>query len=158
MTTLETLGALHTPANVGEWVELGDHRGRVLVSSESSAGAFLLVETEADPTAVCRLTFTAAKTKRFTFWMASLLSTLTTNQFLRNLAIRFSRRAMCRIRGAVPAKPVDALLLLVTPGDNFQQFAMQMAMQQIVPSGPDSIARLCALADAHGITMLPPTR
>src|SRR4028119_2270429 len=48
MTTLEALAPLYTAANAGEWFDLGDHRGRPLVSSAQSNGAFLLAETEVD--------------------------------------------------------------------------------------------------------------
>jgi hypothetical protein len=50
------------------------------------------------------------------------------------------------------------MLLLVTPGASFERFAFQMAEAGIVPSDPDGIAKLLALAERHDIEILPPIK
>jgi hypothetical protein len=46
-------------------------------------------------------------------------------------------------------------LLAITPGDNFEAFAGEMARAGIIPSDPAAIARLAAIAERYGIEMLP---
>jgi hypothetical protein len=48
------------------------------------------------------------------------------------------------------------LLVLVTPGENFERFALQMSENRIVPNDAESMAKLMTLCESHGLIMLLP--
>ncbi len=150
---------LVVPAGTGPFVELGDHRAHIKVTAQASGGEFVLAETEAD----------------FRGGVPPHVHTLEDETFY----IQEGRFAIGVGDRKVEAGPGDTvfaprrlphtwscisegggrLLILITPGANFEAFAVKMAQKGVVPSAamedPAAIAAFLALTEEHGIHMLP---
>ncbi|RYG70539.1 cupin domain-containing protein [bacterium] len=143
-----------TLANAGDWINLGDHRGRSLISSAQSGGTILLAEVEAD----------------FLGGVSPHIHTMEDESFY-ILEGRFSVGVGDQQLFAGPGDTVFAprdvshtwrcmsenggrLLLLVTPGENFEKFIVKMAGQAAMANEMTTFAAICAIAESHGMTML----
>lgn len=155
-TAIETLLPVFIAANAGKWIDLGDHRARPLVTSAHNGGAFLLCEVEVDFMGGVPPHIHSREDETFYILEGDFEMTIggqTTSATKGDTA--FGPRDVphtwhCTTEGG------GRLLIFVTPGQNFEQFALKMAGQKIVPLDPDCIAALCAIAEQHGLTMLPP--
>lgn len=144
------------PANEGAWIELGDHRGRPIISSQTTAGSMIMAEVQAD----------------FLGGVPPHIHSLEDETFY-ILEGRFSVGIGDQAVFAGPGDTVFAprgivhtwrcmseeggrLLLTITPGENFERFIMKMAQHALVAANAESFESICALGDAHGITMIPP--
>ncbi len=47
-------------------------------------------------------------------------------------------------------------LLFITPGANFEHFALEMSKHDIFPVRPETIPTLIQLCEEHGLAILPP--
>ena len=158
-TTTALRNPLVVPAGTGQFVELGDHRGYAKLTTRNS-GAFLLSETEADPQGGVPPHIHTREDEtfyilsgRFTFWVGDRTIEAETGDAI------FAPRHIPHAWRCVSAEG-GRMLILFTPGDNFEAFAFEMAQRGANPAAdmadPATIAEFMALAERYGITMLPP--
>ena len=153
---LETTHPVFCAAGEGPWIELGDHRGRPIVNSSQSGGAFLLCEVEVDFLGGVPPHIHGLEDETFTVLEGRFEVTIGDQTVCAEAGdTAFAPRGIAHTWHCT-TESGGRLLVLVTPGENFERFAMQMSQELLVPSGPEFIARVSALANAHGMTMLPP--
>jgi len=162
-TTLETpqttpsLDTLYVAAGLGQYVDLGNHRARVKANADTTGGDLLLLEIDADyrggvPPHVHSLADETFYVLEGTFevWIAGEKVELGPGDTA--LGVRNVPHAwFCTSPGG------GRLLLAVTPGSNFQAFAMKMAADNIVPNANTSkeeLVEFTKFALRHGIEML----
>ena len=156
MTNVLEMAPVFTGANVGEWIELGDHRGRILVSSAQTNGAFLLCEVEVDAGGGVPPHIHSIEDETFYILQGDFEITAggetvkATNGDTSFAPRHIPHTWRCTSEGG------GRFLLLVTPGESFEHFVLEMAAQKITPLDANCIPALCALAAQHGMTMLPP--
>lgn len=154
--TLETLRPVLTRADEGAWIDLGDHRARAILNSAQTQNAFLLAEMEVDGRGGVPPHVHEREDETFLVLAGQIEVTVGEQTFCldagdtafapRNIAHTWH----CTSEGGA------RVLLLITPGANFESFALKMSALNIVPSDPDSFAALVALTREHGLTMLTP--
>jgi quercetin dioxygenase-like cupin family protein len=145
-------------ANEGGWIELGDHRGRPIVASEHTAGSMVLAEVQADFLGGVPPHIHSAEDEtfhilegRFSIGIAKeALFAGPGDTVFAPRGISHTWRCMSEEGGR--------LLLLITPGENFERYIRKVAEHSAVPGDPSSMAAIVALSNAHGITMLPPSQ
>ena len=154
--------AVVTPAGQGPFVELGDHRAHIAVSSRDTGGAFALGITQVDLDGGVPPHVHEHEDETFHI-----------------LQGRFALMVGGRAIEAGPGDTIFALrkvthawrcvspgggkmVLLITPAANFEAFAIEMARSGANPAAdmanPAKRAGFMALAEKHGITMLPPIK
>jgi quercetin dioxygenase-like cupin family protein len=153
--TLEILNPVFCAAQEVPWIELGDHRARPLISSRQS-GAFLLCEVEVDFMGGVPPHVHGREDETFVVLEGDFQIT-TGEQTVGARAgdTAFGPRGIPHTWHCT-SESGGRLLLLVTPGENFESFLVQMGQETITPSDPASMAKLFALAEEHGLTMLLP--
>jgi quercetin dioxygenase-like cupin family protein len=159
-TFARMLAPVLSPAGNGRPFNAGDHWGTIAISSAQSGGAFTLLDMEVAPQGgpprhVHTLedeTFHILE-GRFEFWIDG--ETICAGPGDTTFAPRHiphTWRCVSQNGGRA--------LVLITPGENFEQFFTTMCcgglLADAAPS-PELIARLCALAERHGLQMLPPS-
>lgn len=140
-----------------DWIHLGDHRARSLVASARSNDAFWLAEVEADFGGGVPPHIHTREDETFVVLQGDFevmidgettLATINDSTFApRGLA--HSWRCLSEEGGR--------LLLLVSPGQNFETFARHLSAQIGDALAPHDLDALFALAERHGLVMLPPT-
>ncbi|MBW3622369.1 MAG: cupin domain-containing protein [Armatimonadetes bacterium] len=159
MNAVSQIEPLVVPAGEGPFVELGDHRAHIKVTAQASNGELVLAETKVD----------------FRGGVPPHVHTREDETFYIQEG-RFDVRVGDRKIEAGPGDTVFAprnvphawncvsegggqVLVLITPGANFEAFAIRMAQRGYVPSAamedPATLAEFMALAEQHGIQMLP---
>lgn len=151
------MSPLVTKAQDGEWLELGDHRARALVSSADNDGTFLLAEVTADFLGGVPPHIHRREDETFVVLQG-------------NFEVMLGERKICATHGdsifaprGIPhawhciSENGGRLLLLVTPGRNFESFARELSAQLPHPLESQNMDALFALAEKHGMVMLPPT-
>ena len=160
-TTIDThasLGAYLIPSGMGHLFDFGDHRGRVKVSAEATAGAFLYMEIDVDrgsgvpPHVHSREDETFFILEgRFAFQIGD--ETVVANAGDTVFAPRRVAHAwFCVSEGGGRAT------LLITPGANFQEFATVMSQAGFNPRksmATEDASHFIRLAGRYGIEMLP---
>jgi quercetin dioxygenase-like cupin family protein len=147
---------LVTRAEDGPWVELGDHRGRVLVSSRNNAEAFGLAHTIADFNGGVPPHIHDREDETFYIMKGRVEFGVGGETIVANAGDTvFAPRGIAHTWRCTSEAGAE-FLILFTPGDNFESFIMEMAQQGIVPSDEASIEKLVALSEQYGIHMLPP--
>jgi quercetin dioxygenase-like cupin family protein len=161
-TTAPSLAPAVVLAGSGLFVNLGDHRALGKVSAAQSGGAFLFAEMEADyrgdvPTHIHAReeeTFYILE-GRFEFVVDGRVSQAGVGDTV------FAPRNIPRSWRCISLTGGRAIVL-VTPGANFEAFAIEMSRRGIDPAAaaadPAIFEECRALCEEHGITFLPPTR
>lgn len=157
MITLPTTSnPLVVHAGTGRYVDVGDHRGYFTVSAQTTGGALSIVETEVDPHGGVPPHIHRREDEtfyilsgRFTFGIGEETIDAGPGDSV------FAPRNLAHTWQCISAEG-GRMLVLLTPGDNFEAFAIEMAEHGIVPSDPASLPKLLALAERYGIEMLPP--
>jgi quercetin dioxygenase-like cupin family protein len=148
--------SLVIPAGSGQFVDLGDHRGRLLVSADTTGGAFAMFRMDVDPDGEVPLHVHVREDETF-----HILS----GRFEVVVGEQAAQIGPGDTIFAPPAVPHSwrcispeggSMIIMVTPGDSFEKYAVKLSEDRIVPSDPDGIARLIALSQRHGIEVLPP--
>lgn len=155
LSSIAEFAPLLVRGHEGQWFELGDHRGRILVSSRQNAEKFALSHAQADYNGGVPPHIHDREDE--TFYIMKGLIEFGVGDHLIVAGpgdTVFAPRGIPHTWRCVSPEGSDFLVLL-TPGDNFEAFGMEMAHQQIVPSDPESIAKLVALSEQYGIHMLP---
>jgi quercetin dioxygenase-like cupin family protein len=145
----------------GIFVELGDHRAHAKVTALDSNGAFLLSDTQADmgggvpPHIHLREDETFyILSGRFRFLVGEATVEVGPGDTV------YGPRNIVHAWQCISPEG-GRLLIMFTPGDNFQSFAMAMAALKVNPQSdmadPARVAEFVALAAQHGIEMLPPS-
>ena len=159
---IESGEPLFVSAGAGPFIDLGDHRGNVKISPKCSGDAFLLVELEVDPEGGPPPHLHTQEDETFyilegRFEMQvgdQIVEAVPGDTLFGPRYIAHSWRCISSERGR--------LLALVSPGANFEAFAVTMAQSGFDPkkamSDPAAVAALVALAESHGIEMLPPIK
>jgi quercetin dioxygenase-like cupin family protein len=151
---------LAVPAGAGPSVELGDHRGQIKVSARHSGGEFAFAETEADPQGGVPLHVHAREDETF-YILSGRFAIQVGDQTVeaRPGDTVFAPRDIPHSWFCVSDTP-GRFLLLISPGTNFEAFAIQMAGRGWVPAeamaDPETAAEFMALTAEYGIQMLPP--
>lgn len=147
-------------AGEGIFADLGDHRGLGKITAQHGNGAFLLIETEADFQGGVPLHIHRREDEIF-----YILSGRVIFQVGEQMVEVGPGDTVYGPRNVphswLTVSPEGArLLVMFTPGDNFQNFAVEMAQRGAVPkeamADPALIAEFVALASRYGIEMLPP--
>jgi quercetin dioxygenase-like cupin family protein len=157
-STSALLSAVLTPSGEGRVFDAGDHWGRIAISSEQSGGAFSLFTMEVaaqggPPPHVHTLedeTFHIHK-GRFEFWVDGETICAGPGDTV------FAPRHIPHTWRCISDEGGRAMVL-VTPGENFESFFLEMSARGLLaePPSPKAIATLCSLAERHGLRMLPP--
>ena len=144
------------PAGTGLFVELGDHRGHAKISSRDTQGDFLLVEVEVDPDGGTPPHIHNREDEtfyiqqgRFSFLIGDETIEAGPGDTL------FAPRDIPHAWRCI-SEEGGKTLILITPGANFESFALGMGERGITPLDPACLPHLLALADEHGIEILPP--
>ena len=159
--SLESGEPLFVPAGTGPFFDLGDHRGNVNISARSSGGAFLLLDLEADPEGGVPPHIHTREDETF-YILKGQFEVQVGNRLVEAGPgdTLFGPRNIAHSWRCISAEG-GRLLVLVSPGANFETFAGTMAQCGFDPrrmmSDPGLAAAFMALADSHGIEMLPPT-
>ncbi len=159
MPTVQQVEPLVVPAGTGPFVELGDHRGYIILSARSTGGAFVLVDTQVDPGGNVPTHIHTREDEtfyvlegRFEFGVGAATFDGGTGNTV------FAPRDLPHTWRCVGPEP-GRVLILVSPGDNFEAFGIEMAQHGFVPSAamadPAARAEFMALARCYGISMLP---
>jgi quercetin dioxygenase-like cupin family protein len=144
-------------ANSGRAFNAGDHWGHVALSSEQSGGAFTLLDMEVafqggpPPHLHTREDETFHILEgRFEFWVdGETICAGPGDSVFAPRHIPHTWRCVSEDGGRA--------LVLITPGENFERFFTQMCASGLLQAPtPDDIATLCALAERHGLQILPP--
>jgi quercetin dioxygenase-like cupin family protein len=153
------LAPVLTLANGGQAFNAGDHWGHIAISSEQSGGAFTLLDMEVafqggpPPHVHTREDETFyIHEGRFEFWVEGETICAGPGDTV------FAPRHVPHTWRCV-SEDGGRALVLITPGENFERFFMQVcsgAMLADGPPSPEDIAALCALAERHGLRMIPP--
>ena len=144
----------------GLFADLGDHRGFAKVTAQDTNGAFLLIETEADfqggvpPHVHYREDETFyILSGRIVFQVGDQTLEVGPGDTV------YGPRDIPHAWTVVSPEGAQ-LLIMFTPGENFQNFALAMAARGAVPldamANPALIAEFVALTNRYGIEMLPP--
>jgi quercetin dioxygenase-like cupin family protein len=160
--TLDSLPAsMLCPAVVssgsGRFADLGDHRGHLVISSAQSGGAFSLFDVSVDagggppPHIHTREDETFhIQSGRFEGFLGDQLFEAGPGDAI------FAPRGVPHAWRCV-SEDGGQMLLLVTPGENFERFAIEMSERALLKLPlPEMIAALNELGARHGIQMLPP--
>lgn len=154
-----SLSPNYVPAGAGPFADLGDHRAWVKVAAEQTDGALLISETHADfgggvPPHIHHRedeTFYILG-GRFEFEVGDqTIEVGPGDTVFGPRGVRHAWRCLNPEGGR--------LIIVFTPGANFQAFALSMVQAQACPQADmnnvDAIAAFVALAAHHGIEMLP---
>jgi quercetin dioxygenase-like cupin family protein len=150
---------LVVPAGAGPYVDLGDHRGHIKVSAQSSGGDFVLAETEADPQGGVPPHIHTREDETF-YILSGRFAIQIGEQTIEAEPgdTVFAPRNIAHAWYCVSDTP-GRFLLLITPGANFEAFAIAMAQRGFVPAAamadPAVAAEFMALTERYGIQMLP---
>lgn len=150
---------LHVPANEGIYVDLGDHRAWGKVGAQHTGNAFLFSETQADKNGGVPPHIHHREDETFHILEGRFIFQL--GERTVEVGAGDTIFAPRNIKHAWQCISEDGgrMLILFTPGDNFQAFAMAMAEQNASPArdmeDPNAAAAFVALAAQYGIEMLP---
>lgn len=156
-TTTATLVPCITRACTGRYADLGDHRGYVLASAQDTAGAFALFAVEVDPGGGTPPHLHRREEETFTI-QAGRFAFLVGDRTLEAGPgdCVFAPRGIVHAWRCTSDGP-GKMLILVTPGANFEAFIVAMAQENIVvPPPAATMARLAAHAERYGVEFLPP--
>ena len=158
----QQIEALVVPGGTGPFVELGDHRGHLKVSAQHSGGAFSLAETQVDPGGGVPPHIHSREEETFYILEGRLAITIGEQTIEAGPGDTvLAARGIAHSWYCVSDTP-GRFLLLITPGANFEAFAMEMAQRGFVPAqamaDPVMAAAFVALAARYGIQMLPPIK
>ena len=153
---------VYVPAGNGLFAELGDHRGWAKISAQDTGGAFLLGEAQADPNGGVPPHIHRREDEtfyilegRFAFMVGGQAVEVGPGDTV------FAPRDIVHTWRCT-SESGGRLLILFTPGDNFQTFALTMVEQNANPqtdmADPARAVAFVALAARHGIEMVPPTK
>jgi quercetin dioxygenase-like cupin family protein len=159
--TLQTAAAeaVVTPAGQGRYVDLGDHRSRVAVSSRDSGGAFAMGITDVDYEGNVPPHVHAHEDETFYVLKGRFAVTVGGRAIKAGpgdtiFAPRNLPHTWCCI-----SPGGGKLIILITPSANFEAFVMEMARRGSDPAAdmadPARRAAYMALTERHGISMLP---
>ena len=162
MNTVQQPEPLVVPAGTGPFVELGDHRGHITVSAQSTDGAFLLVDTQVDPDGGVPPHLHRREDETFSILEGRFAPEVGGQSTLAGPGDTvFAPRGLAHSWRCVSPEG-GRFLILITPGDNFEAFALAMAQRSFIPAAAmaeaDSAAAFMALAARYGIGMLPPVK
>lgn len=152
---LAAIGPRITPAGQGRFVDMGDHRARVPVSSADTGGAFVLADMEANPKGGVPPHIHYREDETFYIqsgWFAIAVGgdSYEVGPGDTVFAPRYIRHSW----QCISDTPGRALVL-ISPGANFEAFTLAREQMQIDPQDPASIARVLALTEQHDIRMMP---
>lgn len=147
------------PAGDGPFIELGDHRANIKVSAQNAGGAFILLDTEVDPGGnVLPHVHTREDETfyilegRFAFLVGDRAITAGPGDTV------FAPRNLAHTWRCIGPE-LGRVLVLISPGENFEAFGIAMAQRGFVPSAamadPAARTQFMALARQYGIEMLP---
>ena len=146
-------------AGAGPAVELGDHRGHIKVSARHSGGDFVLVETRADPQGGVPPHVHTREDE--TFYILEGRFAIQVGEQTVEVGpgdTVFAPRDVVHSWYCVSDTP-GRFVLLISPGANFEAFAIAMAQRGFVPAqamaDPATAAEFMGLAARYGIGMLP---
>lgn len=140
-----------------EWIHLGDHRARSLVASARSNDAFWLAEVEADFGGGVPPHIHTREDETFVVLQGDfevMLDGEITRATVHDSA--FAPRGLAHSWRCL-SEDGGRLLLLVSPGQNFETFARHLSAQIGDALEIPNLDALLALAEQHGLVMLPPT-
>jgi len=151
-----SLGPFYVPAGVGPYADLGDHRARVKVAAQATGGGFLFTEIDCDfrggvPPHIHHRedeTFYILE-GNFVFLVGGEKVEVGPGDTV------FGPREVAHAWNCV-SENGGRLLIMFTPGDNFQAFAMGMAQKNMVPldaMAGDGAADFSRFAMQYGIEM-----
>lgn len=152
--------AAYVPAGDGPFVALGDHRGWVKMNADQTGGDFLLFEVQADYQGGVPPHIHHREDETFYILEGHIQFQVgdKTMEVGPGDTVFGPRSVPHAWRTLSPEG--SRLLILFTPGANFQAFGMGMAQQGADPQAdmadPAKAAAFVALAARHGIEMLPP--
>jgi quercetin dioxygenase-like cupin family protein len=154
--------AVVTPAGQGPFVELGDHRAHVAVSSRDTGGTFGLAVTTVDPEGGVPPHVHTREDETF-YILEGRFAALVGGRAIEAGPgdTIFAPRNVPHTWRCVSAAG-GKLLVMLTPAANFEAFAIEMAQRASDPqadmSDPAKRAEFMALCERYGITMLPPIK
>jgi quercetin dioxygenase-like cupin family protein len=152
-----TLAPVLTLAGSGQPFDVGDHWGRIAISSEQSGGAFTLLDMEVAAQGGPPLHVHGREDEtfyiqegRFEFWVDGKTFEAGPGD------TAFAPRHIPHTWRCISNEGGRALVL-VTPGENFERFFLKLGSLGILAApSPEDVAALSALAERHGLEILPP--
>lgn len=147
----------HFRPTQGVFVDWGDHRGTVELSGRETGGALLLLNLLVD--------FRGGPPRHLheredeTFFVLQgrfrvVLGETTIEASAGDLV--FAPRGIAHAWQCL-SEEGGRVLILVSPGENFEMFALELARQQLLPpKAPAALEALLALSKKHGVQILPP--
>ncbi|MCW3058285.1 MAG: cupin [Capsulimonas sp.] len=153
-----SLGAYMIPSGMGPFFDMGDHRGRLKVGADATAGAFIFAEVHADQGGGVPPHIHSREDETFYILEGRFAFQIGDETVIANVGDTvFAPRRVAHAWFCVSPGGGRATML-ITPGRNFEEFVTAMAQYGFVPkeamSGPDA-ASFVRLAARHGIEMLP---
>lgn len=152
-----TLNPVVITKGSGLFMEMGDHRGHILVSSAQSGGAFMLFDATIDAQGGPPPHIHGRGDETFTIQSGCFAVFLGDQNFeagpgdtiFAPRGVPHGWRCMSEEGGR--------MLILATPGENFERFALEMSERALLSLPlPEAIAALNELGARHGIQMPPP--
>jgi len=157
VASFSPLSPVVVPGGTGRFADLGDHRGHILVSSEQSGGNFLLVDVSVDaqggpPPHIHTLedeTFVIQSGRFEVFLGGEFMEVGAGDSIFAPRGVPHGWRCISEDGGH--------MMLLVTPGENFERFATEMSDRALLKLPQhEMIPALIELGGRHGIEILPP--
>jgi quercetin dioxygenase-like cupin family protein len=151
---------LFVPDGTGPLADLGDHRARIKVSARDTDGAFLLADTDVDPQGGVPPHIHDREDETF-YILAGRFAIEVGEQSIEAGPgdTVFAPRGIPHTWRCISDTP-GRFILLITPGANFEAFAIEMGRHGFVPAAamadPALAAEFIALTSRYGIQMLPP--
>ncbi|BDI30867.1 hypothetical protein CCAX7_29180 [Capsulimonas corticalis] len=153
-----SLGAYLIPGGMGQFFDFGDHRGRVKVSAQATAGAFLFCEVEVDRGGGVPPHIHSREDETFYILEGRFAFQIGNETVIANPGDTvFAPRRVAHAWYCV-SEGGGRATLLITPGANFEEFAGALADLNIVPKKAmmgEEASQFIRLSARYGIEMLP---
>lgn len=152
----ELLAPVFTRDGSGQPIDLGDHRGTIIVSAAQTNNAFSLIDLITDFESGPPMHIHKEEDETFFIRTGRFAITVGDESFIVGPGdTTFAPRGIPHTWRCLSPEGGN-VLLLVTPGPDFEGFAIEMSEHDIFPLTPESLPIIIGLCDKYGMELLPP--